>query len=62
MQLNASKTQAIIIGSSHNIKKIDHAQLQPVFVDNKLIPSSESLKNLGLTLNSTLRWDEQLTP
>ena len=59
-KLNATKTQAIIIGSPYNIKRIDFPNLQPLIVNGRLIPFSEPVKNLGLVINSTLRWDEHI--
>ena len=60
LQLNANKTQAIILGSSHNLQLIKQIDVSPIIVDNAIIEFSDSVKNLGLIISANLKWDEQI--
>ncbi|XP_072934958.1 uncharacterized protein [Epargyreus clarus] len=57
LRVNPLKTQAIIIGSRHARSLIDYSTLASVNVDGSLIPYSETVKDLGLLINSTLSWN-----
>ena len=61
LKLNANKTQAILVASTNNLKKISQVGLHPVLVDGIQIPLSYSVKNLGLKVIENLKWDEQIT-
>lgn len=54
--LNAKKTQAIII-HKHRLQKRDFPQ---VMLTNEKINYSDSVRNLGLVMNSTLSWDDHI--
>lgn len=44
LSLNPSKTVAIIIGSRHNLRKIDELLLQPIIVDSQVVPLTDCVK------------------
>ena len=60
LQLNANKTQAIILGSNHNLNLLKQMDVAPIIVDNLVIQFADSVKNLGLNISSNLKWDEQI--
>lgn len=60
LQLNASKTQAEIIASPHNLKLLGQTDINPIIVDNTVIPFTNCVKNLGLQISSDIKWDTQI--
>ena len=58
--LNLIKTQAMVVGSRPNRKKISDKKVQPpIFViDDSQIEIVEKAKYLGVQLNQHLVWDE----
>ncbi|CAK1577919.1 unnamed protein product [Parnassius mnemosyne] len=60
LTINPKKTQAIIIGSSRLIRKIDWSSLPPILLDCTQIPYSNKVKNLGLYLDSCMSWTSQI--
>lgn len=59
--LNPCKVKAIIIGSRANLLKLRNMTLQPLVVDGVVIPLSESVTSLGLTLSNDLKWQKHLS-
>ncbi|KAJ2951962.1 hypothetical protein O0L34_g4221 [Tuta absoluta] len=59
--LNAAKSQAIIIGGHQRICKLRLNPIPEVFLNGSPIPFSTKVKNLGIFINQTLTWTEQLT-
>lgn len=53
MQLNPEKTQAILIGSQQNLKKIEMQTVPMVRVNDLAIEFSTTVKYLGFTFNET---------
>lgn len=60
LNINPLKTQAIVIGSSRMISKIDWFCLPQVIFDGNTISLSKTVKNLGVYLDSHLSWEPQL--
>ncbi|CAG9134498.1 unnamed protein product [Plutella xylostella] len=58
--LNPSKSQAIILGSSRMLRKIDVSAAMRVMYDQTVIPYVASVKNLGVIMDCTLSWIPQL--
>lgn len=58
--VNPRKTQCIIIGSSYYISRLDYSKLTPVVFDGVIIPYSQTVKNLGVTFDTTLSWRTQV--
>ena len=59
--INPLKTQAIIIGTPNDIK-LSHAKLTTkLIIENSIIPFSQSIKNLGLTIENDLTWYKQFS-
>lgn len=56
LSLNVSKTQAIAIYCS----KLDTSVLPSLTLLNQVIPYVSKVKNLGLTITSTLSWDSHI--
>lgn len=61
MQLNAIKTQAIILGSARYINALDHDSIAKIVVGEIEIPYSSSVDYLGISISNTLSWDKQVT-
>ena len=60
LKLNPIKTQPIIIGYSRLINNIDLESIHKISVDGNDIPYCSSVKNLGIIMNNTLDWSEQV--
>lgn len=60
IQVNPDKCQAIIVGSSRQLCKIDFAELTPLRYNNSVIPFSHTVKDLGLLIDSNLTWSSQI--
>ncbi|KAG7310019.1 hypothetical protein JYU34_004547 [Plutella xylostella] len=58
--LNPSKSQAIVLGSSRMLNKIDFATAARIRYDQIDIPYVTSVKNLGVIMDSTLSWIPQV--
>lgn len=59
--VNPSKCQAIIIGGSRQLARIDLEKISPVTFNGTTIPYSQNVKDLGVILDSTLSWRAQVT-
>jgi hypothetical protein len=57
MKLNVSKTQVILLGNAHNVAKIGPINIQ---IDGTIITSSDTLKSVGLTIDSRLSWVDHI--
>lgn len=60
VEVNPTKCQAIIIGGSRAMSRVDGLGLPPLVFNGILIPYSCSVKNLGLHIDSTLNWQSQV--
>lgn len=58
--VNPSKCQAMVVGGSKQIAKIDCSVITPITLDSTTIPLCPSVKNLGLHIDSTLSWIPQV--
>lgn len=58
--LNPSKTQAILIGSSRLLSKIDASSLPMLRLNGSEIKLSSQVKNLGILLDKHLAWHPQI--
>ncbi|XP_063897719.1 uncharacterized protein LOC135118779 [Helicoverpa armigera] len=58
--VNPGKCQAIIIGGSRNIIRVDTSSLPPVIFNGMTVPYSGNVKNLGLQMDTTLNWQPQV--
>ena len=58
LKVNAGKTQLMLLGSAQNLRKVPSFTVR--FRDHTVIPVSEA-KNLGLTFDRTLSWDNHIT-
>jgi hypothetical protein len=57
MKLNVTKTQFISLGNCHHIRKLGQLKIE---IDGNAILSQETLKSLGLTIDSRLSWSEHI--
>lgn len=60
LHVNPAKTQVIIVGSSGMISRIDWDVLPKVTFDGVTVPFSDTVKNLGIIIDSCLTWGPQL--
>lgn len=60
LNINASKSQAIIVGNPKQTRKIDTSAVAPIVLDNTILPFSETVKNLGLIIDSSFSWVPQI--
>lgn len=58
LKLNPTKTKPIIISHSRLRNTINTNNIQPITVDGMALPYYEKVKNLGITLNTTLTWTD----
>jgi hypothetical protein len=58
LQMNAAKTEVIIFGTRAQLKKVPYTTVR---VDESMITPSSSIKILGLTLDSELKFDLHIT-
>ena len=61
VQLNPSKSQAIVVGSPKLISKISISTLPDIIIDGQIIPYSKSVKNLGIIIDHNMSWDPQVS-
>ena len=57
--LNPVKTQAIVLGSQRLLRTVDFHLLPPILIGASVIPLSETVVSLGLTVDQTLHWRQQ---
>jgi Reverse transcriptase (RNA-dependent DNA polymerase) len=57
--LNPSKSEAIITGTQHQVKSVDHSS--SLCVTGSIIPFVNKLKLLGVTLDSHLTFDQHVS-
>ena len=61
LTLNSSKCQALIIGSSHNLKMLsNNDSVPPITIDDINIPLVKKYKNLGVIFDDTLSWTSHI--
>lgn len=58
--VNPNKCQAIILGSSRILARLDLGTLEPVIYNNVVIPYASHVKNLGLHIDPSLNWNVQV--
>ena len=58
--VNPDKCQAIIVGSHRSICKLGFVSLPPITFNGMVIPLSPSVKDLGLQIDATLSWKNQV--
>lgn len=61
LKLNESKTQTIIIGSTRLRSQINLETVPKLKLNNIDLEYSDKVKNLGLTINSSLKWNDAVT-
>jgi hypothetical protein len=57
--VNPAKSQAINVGSSKLLPKMDLDNLYPIYFNGVLIPYAQQVKNLGVIIDPTLSWVPQ---
>ena len=62
LSLNVIKTQAMVIGSRPNLKKISEKSVSSpeLVIDDSTIELADSIKYLGVQVDKYLVWDEQI--
>lgn len=60
IQVNPNKCQAIVIGSTRRLAKIDLTSLSPLVYNGCIIPFSPVVKNLGILVDTNLSWSAQV--
>uniref|UniRef100_A0A1B6H3Y5 Reverse transcriptase domain-containing protein n=1 Tax=Cuerna arida TaxID=1464854 RepID=A0A1B6H3Y5_9HEMI len=61
LRLNHEKTKPIIICSTRLRNSIDFDNINSITVNTTVLPYYDKVKNLGLTINSTLTWGDAVT-
>ncbi|XP_063394001.1 uncharacterized protein LOC134679086 [Cydia fagiglandana] len=59
--VNPAKCQAILLGSTRLLSLVNTVELAPVLFETEVIPLSSQVKNLGLTIDSGLTWEPQVS-
>jgi hypothetical protein len=57
MKLNVTKTQLLVLGNSYNVSQMGQVEID---LDGTIIKSQDTLKSLGLTIDSKLTWYEHI--
>jgi len=57
MKLNLEKTQLIVLSNAYNVAKIGQISLE---MNGVVIESSDTLKSLGLTIDSQMKWNAHI--
>ena len=60
LRLNEGKSVFIILGSKHNISKINELVLPPIIINNKSINRETTVRNLGIIFDETMSWDPEI--
>lgn len=60
LDLNVTKTKAIIFGSSHNLNKLKSREVASVVIEGCTIPYSDNVKNLGVQFSADLSWNKHV--
>ena len=60
LKLNEGKSVYIIIGSRHNINKINELNLPDIKINNKVIERETSVRNLGVIFDEIMSWDPEI--
>jgi hypothetical protein len=60
LNINPSKSQAIVIGYPRILALIQKNELPPLIINGNPIPYCESVKNLGILMDETLSWSLQV--
>lgn len=60
LKVNPEKIAAFLLGSSAYLSKPETVSPPPVLVDNTLVHFSTSLKSLGVTISSSLNWEDHI--
>lgn len=61
LSINPTKTKIMFLGSSYYIENTDFDSLPKITLNNMTIPIVDSVRNLGLVIDSTLSWNEYLS-
>lgn len=61
ISVNPAKCQAIILGSHHQQVKLGAVSVAPILFDGTVIPVTKQVKDLGLVLDSSLTWNDQVS-
>ncbi|XP_063625231.1 uncharacterized protein LOC134796967 [Cydia splendana] len=59
--VNPAKCQAILLGSTRLLSLVNTVELAPVLFETEVIPLSSQVKKLGLTIDSGLTWEPQVS-
>lgn len=60
LNVNALKSQAIVVGSPYYISKLQSVVCPNIVLDGNIIPLAPTVKNLGITIDQTLSWAPQI--
>lgn len=60
INVNPDKSQAIVVGRPRMLNRFNINTLRPILFNNIPIPYSSSVKNLGLHIDNSLRWNVQV--
>ncbi|XP_071652781.1 uncharacterized protein [Temnothorax longispinosus] len=61
LKINPKKTQAIIVGTLRYISSLESDALPSIYVNDSIIPFSDSVEYLGVTLICSLSWERQIS-
>lgn len=61
ISVNPAKCQAIIVGSPHQLRRLENIPIAPISFDGAVITFSKQVKDLGLVVDCCLSWDGQLS-
>ncbi|XP_074102133.1 uncharacterized protein LOC141529488 [Cotesia typhae] len=60
LEINLSKTKAMILGSNSKLKQLSNFDLPPIIIDGVIIPYVDTTKCLGLYISRNLSWNHHV--
>jgi len=58
--INSKKSKAMILGTSRYLGRITGEDLPKICVDGTVVPFSDTVEYLGVTISNSLSWDKQV--
>ena len=58
LSLNASKSEFIVVGQRRKLNRVDD-EFPNLVLNNEVIERAEKIKQLGINIDESLKWEEQ---
>lgn len=61
LSLNVSKSKALILGSQAYVQEINVSSLQPISINNNILPYDNNVRNLGMQFSADMSWKKHIS-